>query len=1616
MWRKGFEDFENAELKMISRQYPEAIAHYTAALESFKEVKKLNPKWNKDVIEYRINRAERRIDVARENIRKRLPSSARAAISSGSRASREYIAASKKLNAENAALRKQLDETKKNLTAARVQASSGQAAARQVKGLLAEREKLEKELALLKLKFDNLEKLRVSTTKEHDKLLLQEKARNDSLAKVIQEQNRKMLSLQQELKNVSFDKSALDTRIRDLQKVAEEERSLAAIQLKQERKTMDSLRKQLEKNEEKVLASEKALLQSKENNEKLQGRINALQTSGNASDLAIKQTQTENAELRKKLEELNQDLSTYKSARNTDSARIVSLEKEIRKLQQDLAANIRQRNEYGAMNDSFVKRIASLEKELEKVKKENSLLAADKRKLTSERDAFAERINKSLPDSKLLAKLQQENIRLTSEEKLLKNRIEALKEEQAKVKNASASSTAKLVALQGTLATLTAAKVAADSRITVLEAQKSALDKRLAFLAVSLQEKDQSKKETDGLVASLKADKASLEKRIASLTAIQKEKDAAKSASDAKITVLTAEKASLEKRIALLTENQQKNTAAKSASEAKLTVLAAEKDILEKRIASLTAGGKEKDINRKELEGRIRSLIQEKEELNKKLLALDSLQKEKDAADKKVASLILVIQAKDKEIAAVNSRNKVELEKNIAAYKKELQNAVAKQMQSETLLAAAVQEKKSFETRLAAAVQEKKSFETRLAAGTKENADLVKKNTALTNEVKNMPGLHMQIRKLTLERDMAEKALAVLKNQQKESGKLQDQAVENARLSTKLAQAEKDVRQLEEKAKRLAQAEKDVRQLEEKAKRLAQAEKEILVLKGKSAELDLVLVQLAALKVQAEKLKKTEQELAKLEKQFLILKEQEKALAATHVKKEELLKAEERLTVLRKHSEKLAGTEKKLAETEKKLAEAEKSLAEAEKTNLLLKENEKKNASSFVKKEALVKAEERLAQLKKEAENLKIAAKDKEILQAKTLQQQEEIKRLKGEIAKFEAEKLLAMGNEAKIASLEKSIKNLAAEKERLNRENETLTAMNKQLVSAPAAAALTVQLAKSEELRKTLETEKSKHLIRLKKYEKDTLKMMKDMEQLVIFRNIAVSERNKLASELEKLKTSAKIADEKIMETEKKFLAMQQQLDDRSRKHAEEMKKTLDTQNESIASLKKLNNEYLVVIGKANIAKEILEKENTRLKAELEKATKHAVEALKYQEDSKKLASVQEELTANKKDKTSLIAQLKLLQENLEKTGKENLLLQNRSEELGKEYIRLTAERDQLKKTETEHFVLKKLSTRQQDELASLKKKYQELSAKQSSLEEEHAKAQKELAKWQTSDDPLVLRVREIIKASKGINADQSVIDELVHQISTERRKQEAAYASSIVAHNEAVRERNRADVADAAARKALLDAVRVQAEMTVLKKDIEDGKKATPSPRAYAASRHAGQQAVSLADRALTKTALPLSALRIPVRQDGKKTSVSFKAAALPSAERKGQEEEKTIVHKEVKEAASTVPEKKTLAASSVKTEEKKVNKTYLDAMKKGAEAEKQGDYSMALWHYWQAADAGEKEFAPYLALTKLNIKRNEKDAAEKAYQKALQLGAPRDGELEKLFEEADDFTVEK
>ena len=138
------------------------------------------------------------------------------------------------------------------------------------------------------------------------------------------------------------------------------------------------------------------------------------------------------------------------------------------------------------------------------------------------------------------------------------------------------------------------------------------------------------------------------------------------------------------------------------------------------------------------------------------------------------------------------------------------------------------------------------------------------------------------------------------------------------------------------------------------------------------------------------------------------------------------------------------------------------------------------------------------------------------------------------------------------------------------------------------------------------------KHLESLQKYEKDTLKMMRDMEKLVIFRNQAIAERSKLAAELEKLKLTGHAVDQKLMDAEKNYLKLQQKFEETGKKHDQELKKVIAEHNESIAALKKVNNEYLVAIGNANIAKDKAEKENIRLKAELEKTAEKAAMALR--------------------------------------------------------------------------------------------------------------------------------------------------------------------------------------------------------------------------------------------------------------------------------------------------------------------------------------------------------------------------------------------------------------------
>jgi len=199
------------------------------------------------------------------------------------------------------------------------------------------------------------------------------------------------------------------------------------------------------------------------------------------------------------------------------------------------------------------------------------------------------------------------------------------------------------------------------------------------------------------------------------------------------------------------------------------------------------------------------------------------------------------------------------------------------------------------------------------------------------------------------------------------------------------------------------------------------------------------------------------------------------------------------------------------------------------------------------------------------------------------------------------------------------------------------------------------------------------------------------------------------------------------------------------------------------------------------------------------------------------------------------------------------------------------------------------------------------------------------------------------------------------------------------------AMRQRAIAEKAEAASKIAVYDARKTRGELKMLKADIVDGVVRVPKSRRLALSNRKYTPKTD-------KTVQPQ-----PVKTVKIVSSRPVKPAAGPKAPDN--------------RAAAAKPAVRTKAPGSPAAAAKTVKpvalpKEYLTAMQKGTEAEKSGDLGMALWHFWQAADIAEKRPEPYLALTRLHLKRKETDSALKAYEKAIKNGAKRDPALEKQF----------
>ena len=299
-----------------------------------------------------------------------------------------------------------------------------------------------------------------------------------------------------------------------------------------------------------------------------------------------------------------------------------------------------------------------------------------------------------------------------------------------------------------------------------------------------------------------------------------------------------------------------------------------------------------------------------------------------------------------------------------------------------------------------------------------------------------------------------------------------------------------------------------------------------------------------------------------------------------------------------------------------------------------------------------------------------------------------------------------------------------------------------------------------------------------------------------------------------------------------------------------------------------------------------------------------------------------------------------------------------------------------------------------------------QDLTRKRASLEKDLAQSaaqidnlKKQLAKALSEEEKIKLkkRIDEMTESMRKLASGSE--DELVREAASKNvvvsdlLKEQEGWKAEIRKLNKsaesyrilAIRQREKAEKAEEASRIAAYDARKTRGQLKMLQADIIDGAVKVPESRRLALVNRKYQPA-------------KYSAAPAPA---GK---VSVTSSSIPSSQPKAKQPPLAAVSK------TTVPQNQPAAAVTAKKLEKEVKvevklpKEYHAAMKQGADAEKAGDFGMALWHYWQAADMADRQPDPYMALAKLHLKRKEFDSALKAYQKAILNGGKRDSKLEK------------
>ena len=449
-WREGFEASEAGEAALIAGRNEEAAEYYKRALNAFKTVKKNNPNWNKNVINYRISLAEKRMNTALRRVEFQRTGSheGTSAVTSGNAGGSDIPHTPSDPQTEITALRTALKIAEERNAPLQKEAEQGRLASRQVEGLIADKKETEAKYNTLLLQYEVLKKQADSASggnAELEKAYKEEQFRSEALKKLVSDLRSDLEKSREQTRNAEKDLAAQKEKIAKadaaMAGAARSEKLLADVR-RDYADLQQAVLQQREKTEARHNELSAALKQKIEECNQKDNEIRELRAKSAPAE-TVGKLQAEIDELQREKKELIEKCETF--------------EKDYRALNDKLAASDNRGTASGNMIASLNAKNGELTAAVESLRRKNAeqgkslreatekieSLEQTNKKLSGEIAVMAERVNKSpstgTDSDTALLKKDQEIKKLTEEKDLLsaglKDREKTIHEQEAKIES-----------------------------------------------------------------------------------------------------------------------------------------------------------------------------------------------------------------------------------------------------------------------------------------------------------------------------------------------------------------------------------------------------------------------------------------------------------------------------------------------------------------------------------------------------------------------------------------------------------------------------------------------------------------------------------------------------------------------------------------------------------------------------------------------------------------------------------------------------------------------------------------------------------------------------------------------------------------------------------------------------------------------------------------------------------------------------------------------------------------------------------------------------------------------------------------------------------------------------